>query len=71
MLIVDRIEGGFAVCEDDGGEMRDISLAELPEEVREGDVLVPGPEGYRVDAEETRRLREENAALVRSLLEEP
>ena len=64
-------KGGFAVCEDDGGEMRDISLAELPEEVREGDVLVPGPEGYRVDAEETRRLREENAALFRSLLEEP
>ncbi len=70
MLIIDRIEGGFAVCEDDGGEHRVISLAELPAEVREGDVLVPGPEGYRVDEAETRRLREENAALFRSLLEE-
>lgn len=38
MTIVDRIEEGFAVCETDGGQQL-IPLADLPADVREGDVL--------------------------------
>ena len=36
---VDRIEGPLAVLQDDEGENRAVPLAELPEGLREGDVL--------------------------------
>ena len=38
-FIVDRIEGHFAVCEDENMQMKDIPLADLPEDIREGNVL--------------------------------
>ena len=44
MLIVDRIEAPLAVCEGDGGQV-EIPLSELPETVREGDVLIRTEEG--------------------------
>ncbi len=37
-LTVDRLEGGFAVCENENGDMVNVPLAALPD-VREGDVL--------------------------------
>lgn len=39
MIIVDRIEGAFAVCEMDDKSMQNIALSELPVGVKEGDVL--------------------------------
>jgi len=39
MLIVDRIEGEYAVCERDDGNMQNILLKILPEGVKEGSVL--------------------------------
>lgn len=37
--IIDRLEGGVAVCELKDKTMADIPLADLPEGVREGDCL--------------------------------
>ncbi|MDD6034499.1 MAG: DUF3006 domain-containing protein [Oscillospiraceae bacterium] len=61
MMIVDRIEGETAVCED-GGSRTELSLSQLPAGVREGDVLVFGPEGWQIDRQATDARR---AAMIR------
>lgn len=37
--VIDRIEGCFAVCENEKGIMQDIMLSSLPEGVKEGMTL--------------------------------
>lgn len=58
MLIVDRIENGFAVCEQDDGSFVDLPLECCAGTVREGDVLVRSGEGYHVDEAETAKRRD-------------
>ena len=55
--IVDRIENGFAVCETEEMEIVNISLDILPEDVKEGNVLVfsNGQYALLTDEEEERR----------------
>lgn len=66
MLIIDRIEEGKAVCEDDSG--RQIILDRFPEDASEGDVLVYSDEGQLiVDKQLTRIRREKAAALSRRI----
>ena len=36
---IDRIEEGFAVCEDENGKMTNIEISALPEDAREGDII--------------------------------
>jgi hypothetical protein len=36
---IDRIEGNFAVCEDENGKFTDIEVSTLPEGVGEGDII--------------------------------
>lgn len=60
-IIIDRIEGKFAVCET-GGDMVNIRLSLIEGKAREGDVLVPlsgdGKTGkFTVDREATDMLR--------------
>lgn len=45
MLIIDRIEGEWAVVERDGLDFIDIRLSDLPDFVKVGDVLVLGEDG--------------------------
>lgn len=63
-MIVDRIEGGIAVCEADDRTMIDVPLSELPEGTREGTVLRLENGRYAVDKaeEESRRSRIESKA---------
>ena len=67
ILIVDRIEAGFAVCEDAHLALRRIALAALPKGVREGDCLRPDGDGYIIDRDETARRRARNKALFERL----
>lgn len=62
MIIVDRIEGGFAVVYNEN-KREDIPLEKLPQTVREGDVLVFCEGGYRIDEQAVQKLKEENMAL--------
>lgn len=39
-LIIDRIEGEYAVCENSNRTTKDIPLSLLPKEVKEGSVLI-------------------------------
>ena len=71
MLVIDRFEGGFAVCEREGGAMADVKRAFLPKEAREGDVIILSADGsYIIDEKETARRRSENAKLQRALFED-
>lgn len=56
MLIIDRIEGDTAVCETEEGKMVELPRSLLPPGAREGSVLLPEGNDYRLDlAEEERR----------------
>ena len=61
---VDRIEGPLAVLQDDEGENRTVPLAELPEGLREGDVLCWEGESWRPAPEERDRRRTASQALL-------
>lgn len=51
--IIDRIEGDFAVCENSlDGKMHDILLADLPEGVKEGDIIKSENGVFIIDYEE-------------------
>lgn len=58
MIIVDRIEGAFAVCEMDDKSMQNIALSELPAGIKEGDVLVMDNDTYVIDTKQTKERTE-------------
>ena len=69
-LSIDRFEGGFAVCEDDGGVLTSYPCALLPPGTHEGDVVALLPDGSFVPApDETARRRAQIAALEDELFE--
>lgn len=71
MLIVDRIEAGFAICELPDRSRQQIPLDLLPAGLREGDCLRESGGHYRIDRQETDRRRAAAAALFRSLQKKP
>jgi len=51
---VDRIEGDVAVCEClETGVLLSVEVSELPQGVKEGDVVVKGVDGFAFDEEQT------------------
>lgn len=56
ILIVDRIENGYAVCETEQGEKKDIPLSET-KDVHEGDVLILKDSVYISDKDKTESRR--------------
>ena len=67
-LIIDRFEGTYAICEDQEKKMFAISLNELPQGAKPGDVLqISGAGGLSVDQEETQRRRKKMAGLQSKL----
>lgn len=58
MYIIDRVEGLIAVLEDEDGEFRNVPAASLPEDAREGDIVIETEQGLwerDVDATDARR----------------
>ena len=50
ILVIDRIEGNIAVCENrKNGKMQDIAISDLPKGVKEGDVLKWKDGKYEID----------------------
>lgn len=68
-FIVDRIEGCYAVCEKENGEMIDIKLTQICGNVCDGDVLVYSDDFYKVDKELTDKRKEEIKNLVEGMWE--
>lgn len=68
-LIIDRFEGGYAICEEEGVEkLFGIDRQELPQDAKEGDVIEITDEGeISVNAEATRQRREKMAARQKKM----
>lgn len=70
-LIVDRLNGAAAVCEDENRKMVEIAVSKLPAGIREGDCLFFEEDGScRIDQKETHRRRDEAARLMGELFED-
>lgn len=67
MFSIDRIEGNYAVLEENGAT-QDVPLSELPEGIREGDLLERKPDGWLLRHSDSRR--NSLAERRRRLLEE-
>lgn len=64
---VDRIEEDFAVCEDENGVFENLELSVLPENIKEGDILLQAGNGFSVLADETEEHRQRLAKLQKSI----
>lgn len=65
---VDRFEGDFAVCENrETGEFVNISLSELPENIKEGSIIKFENGNYILDIEATQKEQQEIKNLVDNL----
>lgn len=70
VLTVDRIEGGFAVCETDYMKIINIPLADLPAGIHEGSVLTEENGKYTVSEEAELTRRAKLFALQNSIFDE-
>lgn len=64
--VIDRFEGGFAVCETENRQMVNIERGKIPPEAREGDVLILGVT-IIIDKKETARRKKEMELLAKNL----
>ena len=64
---IDRIEENIAVCEGDDGKTVKLRLDELPENIREGDIIVRTENGYTIDTDETSVRRKKMAEMQKKL----
>lgn len=69
MVIIDRFEGGFAVCECDDKTIINIEIKKLPNNINEGDVLVINGDKIIVDYEETSKRKREILNLTKNMWE--
>lgn len=57
--VLDRYEGEYAILEDKYGRNYDVLREELPEDIREGDILSEDQGSFVIDEEATKIRREE------------
>ena len=70
-LVIDRFEGDLAVCENrETGEMMNIEISKLPENIEEGDVLKLENNQYKKDEEERKKIEERISNKLQDLFEE-
>ena len=67
MMSIDRLEGDYAVCQENGMVFH-ILRELLPAGAKEGDLLRQGSSGYEIDYQGTQEAREETAALLKNLV---
>lgn len=65
--IIDRIESGIAVCEDDNRNMSEIPLVKLPKGVKEGSVINYENGEYTVDKDTEAERRKKVQSLENEL----
>jgi hypothetical protein len=68
MLIIDRLEGEYAILEDNNNHY-EIKLSELPKGCKEGDVITTKDGFYTIDVEQTELRRKAILRLQRNLWE--
>ncbi len=69
-LVVDRIEGDIAVCENRAnGVIINIQISKLPENIREGSILKYYDGKYRLDSDEQKNIEDRIKDKMDSLWE--
>ncbi|WP_186423954.1 DUF3006 domain-containing protein [Lacrimispora celerecrescens] len=66
---IDRIGKTVIICEDENGDMLKVQASELPEGVREGDILTETEGTWTLEKEETERRRQRIREKLRGLTE--
>ncbi|MCD8025600.1 MAG: DUF3006 domain-containing protein [Clostridiales bacterium] len=66
---LDRIEGARAVLECENGECVSLDITSLPQNIKEGDVLVFEEGSYFLDKLETERRKEKIKNMMSALFE--
>ena len=70
-LVIDRFEGNLAVCENrETGEMMNIDISKLPENIEEGDVLKLENNKYQIDEEKRKEIEDRITNKLQDLFEE-
>lgn len=64
---VERIEENIAVCEADDGSVLKLKLYELPQGIREGDIINQTENGFVVNSAETKSRRKKMAEMQRNI----
>lgn len=67
MTVIDRFENNTAVIETDG-VMTEINRSELPENAREGDVIIRSDGIWIIDSAATEKRRSEMLELMKRLM---
>ena len=67
LYVIDRFEGVLAVVEDSLGNMQNVCRDKLPQNAREGDVIVEENGVYTVDADKTHLRAEKIGKLIQGL----
>lgn len=67
--VVDRFEGRYAILEDSSGRLYDVLRNELPEDLREGDVLHSDNGQFTIDKEATEKERAKIKKIFDNLVE--
>lgn len=57
MLIIDRFEGNYAVCEDENKQMHNIELRFIEGNPKEGDIIENNNGSFKINVEETKKRR--------------
>ncbi len=65
--IVDRIEEGFVILQDENKKMSDIPKSEIPD-AKEGDIVILENSGYKIDAVQTQKRKEFMTEKMKRLL---
>lgn len=67
IVVIDRFEGKYAVCEMKDRTMVDIPIDRLPKGAKTGDVLVIENNIITIDVEETKKRAEDIERLTKNL----
>ena len=66
-VVIDRLEGEYAVCEKDDRTMTSIEKSTLPADAKEGDVLVINQDHIEIDVGETAKRKADAKRLLDNL----
>lgn len=69
IVIIDRFEGSYAVCEKNDATMINIEKRLIPEEAKEGNVLIIQGEDITIDYDKTQKLKSDIKKLTEDLWE--
>ncbi|MCR5146304.1 MAG: DUF3006 domain-containing protein [Clostridia bacterium] len=71
IYVIDRFEGNYAVCENrETEEMKNINIYELPEDIKEGDVLRYKNGEYSLDKEIQQTIEERIQEKTKNIFED-